>query len=246
MAKEETQNNPEQPTNEPANDPAVLEARLDEVIKQRDGLLGEVKEGRGDRQELQRQLADKDAELRELQSTPAAEDPLAGDPEDVMTKGEVRKLVEDREQRQSEELQKREGEAENRRMRESEDVAKAKYTTESHGEGLDFDTVFEQGFKARFKENPGIAEAVRRAPNPGEELYRQGCLHPTIAKRIDQAKQKAVLEKIDNNAGGPRPSGGGAAGAGVSGASDDHSSRVMELVDLPDSKLKEMLATASD
>ena len=177
--------------------------------KQWDGLLGDKQKAierarsaeakaAAERIELEKRIKDLEESLNQKQ-----EESIEGDPEDVATIDLLKKAVnhlkkeianakkELQEMYVAEKTKEKQTERDTF-IQKSVEKARKEYTEEKYGKGLDFDSVLE-GTQRMVKENPGYAQVIANAPNPGEIIYKIGLNDPIIAKRYE-AYQKTLPE----------------------------------------------------
>lgn len=90
----------------------------------------------------------------------------------------------------------------------SEIATKEIFTAEKVGEGLDYETVIEQGWKPAVKKNPGLAQAMIRAEKPAEFAYLHGLQQPIFKSLVDEKRNQKLVEELNKNPGSPKGGGG--------------------------------------
>jgi len=182
------------------------------------GLLADKQSETKKRQAIETELAD----LRSTQTqTPTAGD-MAGDSDDApMTVSQFKKML-------AEERQTDSDARFNALEKETISEVKAKTTVETHGEGLDFDSVIAQG-------QPNLSEgdklAIRQSKNPASEKYRRCVFNtPELSEKAETVRTAKLLENIKLN--GRVPGTGG--NAQTANAKDISSMSAEELDKLAD------------
>jgi len=234
------------------------------------GILSDLQKERERRRDAERQRDQLSTQIAQLQgqfeefkssfhSGPhggrggSQDDPaMAEDDDEVITRAQARQLAqqavtaamtEQQKQRQQETQQQQA-----RRFAQSEAKAMARYTPEKAGEGLDYESVFEAA-RELIRQNPGYQAAIQNAEDPAEEVYRIGSLHPQIQRRIQEARSRQLVSQMDGQTRGRSNTGRGGQATGIDslmGGVDDtqHSRRVAELMNKPQSELEAMLREA--
>ncbi|MBA3051877.1 hypothetical protein FP828_03560 [bacterium] len=127
--------------------------------------------------------------------------------DELLTVGAVKNLLKQASE-QTEEYDKKQRQAEfTRKMRDSEEAAKEKFTVAKVGEGLDFMSVLE-GWKRIVAKNPGYAAVINNSKNPAEEAYKIGLTDPEIAQRVANSTNSQLLAKMKTGGSGFIPKGG--------------------------------------
>lgn len=122
----------------------------------------------------------------------------AGNPEDIVTRADLTKALDDRDKDLTDKYTKRESEKDKdsrlEKIEASFEKAKEKHTEEKEGKGLDFDEVWE-GAKRELAKNKALQGVITSAKNPGEEAYKIGLQDPAIAKRVALNKKNFPDQK---------------------------------------------------
>lgn len=156
------------------------------------GLMGDKQNEVRTRQQLQsdksvsdRTIAEQRLRIKELETSTTKK---VGDPEDIMTRAEMEKALNDRdkgiEDKYTKYETKKSQESLNKRLLASESKARELHTEEKEGKGLSFDEVM-KGTNRQIQESPGYAKVIQDASNPGEKAYQIGLQDEVIAKRKD-------------------------------------------------------------
>jgi hypothetical protein len=94
--------------------------------------------------------------------------------------------------------------------RDSISEVKQKYTAETHGEGLDFDSVIAEG-EANLSEGDRLA--IRQSKNPAYEKYRRCIFNtPALSEKAEAVRTSKLLENVQLKGRVPG-TGGGAGGS---------------------------------
>ena len=168
-------------------------------------------------------LADKQAEVKKRQSieqefadyktanpvpSPSGKNEGSDNEDAPMTLGQFKKLL----------AEERKADSDTRfeaLERDSISEVKQKYTAETEGEGLDFDTVIAEG-EGNLSEGDKLA--IRQSKNPAFEKYRRCIFNtPALTEKAEAERTSRLLEKVKLK--GRDPGAGGVAG-GVSNETD--------------------------
>lgn len=122
---------------------------------------------------------------------------LPKDPDDYITVKQAKALAEKAKQENQQKNQQETQKQMQRRLLDSEKKAIEKYSEEKMGEGLDYSTVIEEGYKKLIKNNPAYKQVVLNADDPAEEAYRLGCQNPVIQKRLEKKRNQELLNKME-------------------------------------------------
>ena len=202
---------------------------------------GIIRDNQSERQRAQT-MADENQRLREQLdliigekgTPPSEEDSLKGaSDDDYMTVKMAKELLQQTVKKGETLEAQRQRDAMQNRLLESEEKAKAKLTVEKTGEGLDWSTVFNEGYKKMIAKNPGYQQAVLNSPDPAMEAYRIGLMELTIAKRVDTSKNAKLLDEMSKSGKTPKISGG--VGTGLEDKTYD------ELLNTPASEIERSL-----
>ncbi len=155
-----------------------------------------------DKAAMDQKIAEQRIRIKELEASTV--EGKTGDPDDIMTRAEVKKML----AVQKEELTKeyttletqKSQESLNRSLYNSEQKAREIHTEEKEGKGLDYDSVM-AGLKRQIEENPGYTVVIQKAKNPGEKAYQLGLQDPIIAKRLETNKKTLPLPGITSKEG---------------------------------------------
>lgn len=187
-----------------------------------------------DNSALQTQLNEANSRLAAT-SQPEGEPGDDTDPDDFPTFKDLDKVLDAREKRNQAAKQKESRLDEDRRFVASEQQAKTELTVKSQGEGLDFDSVIADGFRAMVKTNPAYMQVVMGSPNPAREAYEIGLRHPDVAARLETVRNAKLLEQINKN---PTRVPGGGGSSEDSGPAGDN---ISALLQLPESELLKLV-----
>ena len=176
-------------------------------------------------------LADKQAEVKRRQQLEselselktAKADPPSGkiegtaDDDTPMTQGQFKKLLaEERKANADADFALRE--------KDSISEVKQKYTAETHGEGLDFDSVIAEG-EANLSEGDKLA--IRQSKNPAYEKYRRCIFNtPELSEKAEAVRTSKLLENVKLKGRVP-----GSSGKGSSANATDVSTMSQEELD---------------
>jgi len=158
------------------------------------GLLGDKQNEVRNRQQAHADLAvskktieELNAKIKELSTKKEV-----GDPEDIMTRAEVLRLMKAQRNEMTDEYTKAETtkskKSQEARIEASFEKAKGKYTVEKAGKGLTFDEVWE-GTQRVIKDEPDQGAIIAKSKNPGEKAYEIGLRDSVIAKRLATYKK---------------------------------------------------------
>ena len=197
---------------------AAAEQKTDEAKtyseEQFKGLLADKQSEVKKRQAIETELAELKA--KQTQTPPAGD--KAGDSEDApLTMSQFKKLMAEERQTDSDArfalLEK-----------ETISEVKQKYTAETAGEGLDFDSVIAAG-EANLSEGDKLA--IRQSKNPAAEKYRRCIFNtPELSEKAEAVRTAKLLENIKLN--GRVPATGS---AGTTANADDVSAMTEEELD---------------
>lgn len=230
-----------EPNTEPVTIPDDADVSHTAAFK---GLLGDKQHETQRRQEAEQRSLDMQAELEELRGKKSAESNPEELPDtEILTAGDLKKIRKQEKEQQDKEKKQQQQVDMNRRFFESETRAKEKHTVESAGKGLDFDTVFQEGFAPLAKLKPHLVQTVAQDDNPAELAYTLGCTFPAIAQRIDAVRTVKLLEKLKSSGGSSRK---GSGSLSQLLGQDEHSSSFDDLMDKPESELLKMIEEAED
>lgn len=119
-------------------------------------------------------------------------------------------------------------------MVESEEKAKAKYTADKYGEGLDYASRLQAWQRVKNK-YPHLKNVMLNAKDPAEAACEFAELDPQIRLKLEERKSEEILKKM-NSGRVPRGAGGGS-GANLSIVQDD----VDDIMSLPDEEIEARL-----
>ncbi len=182
--------------------------------EQFNGLLADKQAEVKKRQDLERQLAEVNAEQnQDTALTPGENGGNGPDDDKPITVGEFRRLMS--------EQRERDADAEfTVRQAKSREAAVKEYTAEKCGEGLDFESVIAAG---EMNLTEGDRLAIRQAKDPAAEKYRRCVmLNPELQQKCEAVRTSNLLEKIKLTGRVP------ATGAAVVTPSADDVSRMSE------------------
>ena len=156
--------------------------------EQFNGLLADKQAEVKKRQDLERQLAEVNAEQnQDTALTPGENGGNGPDDDKPITVGEFRRLMS--------EQRERDADAEfTVRQAKSREAAVKEYTAEKCGEGLDFESVIAAG---EMNLTEGDRLAIRQAKDPAAEKYRRCVmLNPELQQKCEAVRTSNLLEKI--------------------------------------------------
>jgi len=164
------------------------------------GLLADKQAEVKKRQSIEKELADLKAAKSE---TPPSGKSEGSDSDDApVTVGQFKKLL----------AEERKADADARFAaleKDSVSEVKQKYTAETHGEGLDFDSVIAEG-EANLSEGDKLA--IRQSKNPAYEKYRRCIFNtPELTEKAEAVRTSRLLENVKLK--GRVPGAGGIAGS---------------------------------
>ena len=148
------------------------------------GLLADKQSEVKKRQAIETELAD--LRSKQTQTPPAGE--TAGDGDDApMTVSQFKKML-------AEERQTDSDSRFNALEKETISEVKSKTTAETHGEGLDFDSVIAAG-EANLSEGDKLA--IRQSKNPASEKYRRCIFNtPELSEKAEMVRTAKLLENV--------------------------------------------------
>lgn len=224
-----------QPDPEKPAEPASAPAKEPDDKSRESGILAELQETRRKLREIE---AERDGLRRAIPATPA--EPAEPEPndEDIVNVKTGKRLVQASMTPLEERLARIEFNQFQAQLKNSEEVAKDKFSEAKVGKELEYTKVIREGLTEILKANPAYRLAIQNSPNPAEEGYRIGLLHPKFQQVLTQATASRVVD--DLNKARPVTGKGGGAGGGI----DASSMTVEDLMKLSDAEL-EKLARAS-
>ena len=169
------------------------------------GLLRDKQTETANRQEAERQLMSAQNALdeanRQLEEQ-AAKEELGED--DYLTVGATQKMIDKAMAGIKADKVKDQQQQKDVLAEESADRAKAKYTAENCGAGLDFESVFNDGLKPLLAADPSLITAIQNSRNPAEAAYKLGRTHPVIEKRHEERLSAKLVADLQKNSGPQR------------------------------------------
>ncbi len=117
---------------------------------------------------------------------------------DYLTVAQAKKLLQKGFSSKEKEVEKLKQDQHAHRIQEAEAAAKEKYTANKVGEGLDYTSVIENGYKKLLEDNPALHQGVMSSSNPAETAYKLGLTHPDVAQKADAIKKQQLLKKLNN------------------------------------------------
>ena len=223
-----------------------IESEANAVIDSKEfkGLMADKVTETGRRQEAEQNLSTANQQLNEANSTiaemRASKETVseeATDDSEFLTRGQLNAELDKKAKADDERAKKLQQGEQEKRYAASESEAKKEFTAEKYGEGLDYATVTKIGTAAMCQQNPGHLATIRLAPNPAEEAYRIGLLHPDFAGKADKAKTQKLLD--DLSTGNTSQSGASVQAADL--ASMNEQDQFEELLKLPDDQMEKAL-----
>ena len=208
------------------------------------GLLSDKQRETQRRQELEQRVSELQAEIAADRSQKPSETEEPAETE-LMTFGDFKKLQAKQKTESQQESEKRQRIEMNRRFAQAESMARDKYTAEKTGKGLDFDTVFRDGFEPLVRMKPHLLQIVAQDENPAEMAYTLGLTHPELAQRIEAVRTSRLLEKITKSGRSFRK-GAGSLGKMLDREEMDDSAAIEELISKPESELIKMIDEAEE
>lgn len=190
------------------------------------GLLSEVQDMRVSNRQLKENVNSLQGELE----TRSKND----DPEELMNRQEVHKVVEEALEKQKDEHSKQQ-EQQNKTdqiSKENDSLSRLRsdLPTEKVGEGLDADTVIREGGAWLMQNKPKLFAAARQSDDPAREVYNLSLAYvPSIKKRAVTKQNVEFLETIKT---GSIPKGSGALGVETSEAS-----ALLKMIEMPEDDL---------
>lgn len=177
------------------------------------GVVKDLQGEREKRQEIEGQMGNLQAQLNEAHARitefTTAKDEPGVDPEftddDLITAGQARAMWKQQNETQQKQVKDNRQAELNRNAIASEQKAKTEFTVEKCGEGLDWESVYKQGFLPLANENPEYFNLVKNDPNPAQAVYRLGKTYPAIEQRLDAIKSARLVSELDKNKGTSKP-----------------------------------------
>ena len=156
------------------------------------GLLADKQSEVKKRQAIETELAELKARSAGTGKTGQAQTPPTGKTEDdsedaPLTVGQFKKMI-------AEEKERDANKAFDALEAETSVEAKAKFTAETAGEGLDYDSVISQG-QANLSEGDKLA--IRQSKNPAAEKYRRCIFNtPELSEKAEAVRTAKLLENV--------------------------------------------------
>lgn len=186
--------------------PAATKQEEVDVTQTREfkGLLLDKQRESSSRQEAERQLSYVQKELAEtnarLEELANKEDPDLDDT-DFVTVGATKKLLEQALGGIKADKEKDAKQQQALLVNTTSEEAKERYTAKKCGEGLDFDSVIENGLKPLIAKNPALFTAIQNDPNPAEAAYKLGKTHPDVEKLVLERMRSDLVTDLQKNTG---------------------------------------------